>query len=494
LSAIGVSLVVYLLLAWWLAASASPDELTADYTLMIDRAAWGPLVLAGLLGATFSSALSSIVGAPRILQALAEHRILPGSSWLAVRSASGEPRNAMLFTGALVVGALMLRDLNAVAPLITMFFLITYAMINVVVLIEQSLRLVSFRPLLRIPRIVALLGTVGCIFAMLIVNLTFGLIAVTVVLLLHGYLVRKHLKAPYGDVRSGLFVAVAEWAAKKIEQLAGPRAKTWKANLLVPVEASSQARDHYQLLRDIARPKGFVRLLGLTGRRNYHELTGNLPQVAEHFEDDGIFATWTVVAAATFSDNVAAGMEALGGAFFRSNMLFLRLPQEEPRREEVLRLIRGARQNHLGVVLHGGASGDGDTAAGSAAIHVIVDKPDDGWRIGRDLGHSDLALLLAYKLKLNRRCALLISARLETDDEREEALSYLESAAELARIANAELTVIGRGEGEDTAQGVAVTISAITSETTLDEIVARVDAAAGECLLTMDSGYENALV
>ena len=67
MGAIGLSLVIYLLLAYWLAASATTEELISNYTVMIDKAYWGPPVLAGLLGATFSSALSSIVGAPRIL-------------------------------------------------------------------------------------------------------------------------------------------------------------------------------------------------------------------------------------------------------------------------------------------------------------------------------------------------------------------------------------------------------------------------------------------
>ena len=50
--AIGVSLVVYLLLAVWLARSATTEELVNNYTIMIDKAAWGPAVIAGLLGAT----------------------------------------------------------------------------------------------------------------------------------------------------------------------------------------------------------------------------------------------------------------------------------------------------------------------------------------------------------------------------------------------------------------------------------------------------------
>ncbi len=79
LLAIGVSFVIYMVLALWLAVVATPQELVDNYTIMIDRALWGPLVIAGLLGATFSSGLASLVGAPRILQALSVHDIVPVS-------------------------------------------------------------------------------------------------------------------------------------------------------------------------------------------------------------------------------------------------------------------------------------------------------------------------------------------------------------------------------------------------------------------------------
>lgn len=62
----------------------------------------------------------------------------------------------------------MLREVNAIAPLIAMIFLLTYATINLVVSVEQSLRLISFRPLIRVPHIIPLAGLVGCLFAMFI--------------------------------------------------------------------------------------------------------------------------------------------------------------------------------------------------------------------------------------------------------------------------------------------------------------------------------------
>ncbi len=97
---------------------------------------------------------------------------------MAKQTPKGEPRTAMIISGVIVVLALFLRDLNVIAPLITMFFLITYGMINLVVFIEQSLGLVSFRPLLRIPRILPLIGALGCLFAMFVIAPAFSLAAI----------------------------------------------------------------------------------------------------------------------------------------------------------------------------------------------------------------------------------------------------------------------------------------------------------------------------
>ncbi len=492
LSAIGLSLMVYLALALWLALSASEEGLLNNYSIMINKATWGPAVLAGLLGATFSSALSSLVGSPRILQALAEHKILPGSSWFAVRTSKGEPRNALLLTGAIVLVALMLRDLNAIAPLITMFFLITYATINGVVLIEQSLKLVSFRPLFRIPRFVSALGGAGCLFAMFIVNPTFAVVAMAVVIALHAYLIHKRIKAPFGDVRSGLFTALAEWGAKKVESMSGSREKTWKANLLVPVEDSRDVRKVYPLLKDIARPKGFVRLLGLTGERNVQELTENLPGLVADFEDHDVFSTWTVIAAATFSENLAAGLQALGGAFFRSSVIFLPFPREPDREEEIKHIVGNAKKYELGAMLF-----HGEKMAEKALkmVHLVIDRPKDGWNIGVDLGKSDLALLLAYKLKMNWHAKMLLTVLSTKSEEDQAARDFIEGVVELARIPNVQSRLVHETAGlrPDTDESF-ITILSMEKDMDFETLRKTTEIVGTPALFVMDSGLENALI
>jgi solute carrier family 12 sodium/potassium/chloride transporter 2 len=493
MSAILLSLVIYLGLAYWLAASASTEELVSIYTIMIERAAWGPLVLGGLLGATFSSALSSIVGAPRILQALGEHRILPEGEWFAKRSSRGEPRNAMLCTGAIVFGALMLRDINVIAPMITMFFLISYGMINVVVLIEQSLKLLSFRPLFKIPRLVPFIGTAGCLFAMFIINPAFSLIAVAVILVIHWTLIRRHLQAPFGDVRSGLFVAVAEWAARKTNDLAVSKQKTWTASLLLPVENPQELRKNFNLIADIAYPKGSIKILGLAGTSEDKALSSRLSYLAKSFQKRGIFSSWTIIDVGQFEENLVAGMEALGGAFFRPSVIFLSLPGSSERDESIKSIIKKASQNRIGVLLFADHPEAG--LGMRKTINLWIGDKSPNWELSMDLGNLDLALLIAYKLKINWKASLHLIAQVKDYNLAPAAETFLKYLAEAARIPNAEFhVVVGKMEDFVEYQPMAsLSIFALPSDPDLNFVRDMVKKTGTACLFTLDSGDESAL-
>ncbi|MGB3151508.1 MAG: amino acid permease, partial [Maribacter sp.] len=228
LSAVIITAFVYIGLSFVAGFLATPSELVGNYNVFIEKAFFSPIVLAGLLGATLSSALGSFVGAPRILLALGEKRILPKSRFLAKTNKKGEPFNAMLVTSVVVILGLSFRSLNTVAPLITMFFMITYAMVNVVALIEQSLALPSFRPTLKIPLIVPILGTFGSLTVMFIINAAVALTSLVLIVFFYFYLAKKRLKSEVGDSRSGLFTALAGWSTKKTNELSPTReVRSW---------------------------------------------------------------------------------------------------------------------------------------------------------------------------------------------------------------------------------------------------------------------------
>ncbi|MBP2030407.1 amino acid transporter [Methanohalophilus levihalophilus] len=493
MSAIVLSTIIYMALAYLLIRMATPEELVSNYNILLDRAAWTPIVVAGLLGATFSSALSSIVGAPRILQALGDHRILPKSIWFSTRTQSGEPRNSIIFTGMIVLVALMLRDLNAIAPLITMFFLLTYAMINVVVFMEQSLNLVSFRPLFRIPRAVSFLGATGCLFVMFTINSTFSLVAVVVVVSIHSFLLRQHLKAPFGDVRSGLFVALAEWAAKKVNELTVSRERAWRANILVPVEDPQDLRGMFNLIRDISYPKGFIKLLGLTGKVEKKELHARLPDITRSFQDEGVFSSWTIIDVPSFEDNLVAGMEALAGSFFRPNIIFLTLPSSKQREEDTRILIQKASQNGIGVVIYAPHPKSG--LGRHKSINLWIDDKSPDWEISMNLGNMDLAVLVGYKLKRKWQASMNLITTVADDSQKKKAEEYIMTLAELARLPNVNTYAL-EGSIEAIMHEIpqaALNIYNITAEPDFEFMRRMVELTGSSCLFTLDSGEESAL-
>ena len=493
LAAIGVSFLIYVLLAIWLARSATPEEMVTNYYVMMDKAFWPPAVLAGLLGATFSSALASMVGAGRILQAMGAHQVVPGSDWLSVLADDGEPRHAMIVTGALIFGSLLVRDLNAIAPLITMFFLVTYAMICAAVLIEQSLDLVSFRPRLRIPLWVSFLGLLGSLLAMFIINPTISFVSLVVTLGFYVILARRQLDAPFEDVRSGMFVALAEWAAKKVTELPTMQERAWKPNLLVPVEKASDLRGSFLTIQDLTHPQGSVKIVGLSPNGEPEVLDRQIDTLTHSFRDRGIFASATVIDAGGFADGMRAGMQALRGAFFRPNIVFLRMPESADREDDYDHIIREADREEVGTLLYAphprAALGQRQT------INVWIKDRSPDWRISMQIGNLDLALLTGYKLSENWNAQMRVVTAVSDPDEQEKALDFLEKLIDLGRFEGAEAVVGTTSFNEyiHEAPQADLNIFGLQPDPNFNTIRDLVDKTDSTCMFVRDSGRESAL-
>ena len=496
LLAIVAGMAIYIALAWWLAASAPPSELVGNYDFLLSGSRWNSAVLAGLLAATFSSALNSLVGASRILQAMGEHGIMPRNAWFAERTSTGIPRNAILVTGGAVAAALMLRDLNIIAPLITMFFLITYGMINIVILIEQNLQLVSFRPMLRIPRSVPVIGTIGCIFAMFVINPIFSLVALFFVALLYYFLMYRRLTGPvpYGDVRSSLFVALSEWAAKKSMALPRAQEKAWKPNLLIPLLGPAELRGMSEFVRDITYPSGSVRILGINIEDNRMHLESRLPALSGEFEEDGIYTKWTVIDTDTYADGVVSSIQALKDSFFPPNIVFLILP-EDPRWEDDLRqIIAKAAGNQLAVILYAPHRTAGLGRRRKINLWIAgqcLEQTD-----GLNLPNCDLAILTAYKLAINWEATIRIVAPVADPDRVAEVRKNLEKLVEQARIPARDIAVRSMTfqEALGAASPADLEIFSLPPDPDFDEIRGTIAKTRTSCLFCRDSEQESALI
>jgi amino acid transporter len=115
MAAIAVGLVVYIALAAFFAFTVSADQLSGNSRVLLDIAVFSPVVVAGIWGATISSAFGSILGAPRILQATADDGVVP--RWFAVgHGRDNEPRRALLLACLIAEAGILIGELNAIAP------------------------------------------------------------------------------------------------------------------------------------------------------------------------------------------------------------------------------------------------------------------------------------------------------------------------------------------------------------------------------------------
>ncbi len=402
LSAVLVTTVIYLSLIFVAAVIATPDELVENYTVFIDKALFPPIVLAGLLGATLSSALGSFIGAPRILLALGEKSILPRGNFLAKTNRRGEPVNAMLITAVIVLFGLSLRNLNTIAPLITMFFMITYGMVNAVALVEQSLGLPSFRPSLKIPKIVPVIGAMGSITVMFIINAFFALVSIILILLFYAYLVKKHIKSEVGDSRSGLFTALAEWATKKTTELSPKREiRSWRPDLLIPVTAPRDMRSSYKLVESIVFPKGSIKLLAMPDQDigEHDRLVSFLPTVVKRFKEIDIPSSFSIVYSNDFISTVKISMQSLNAAFFKPNALFVALDSNPERNEVYKEIIGEITKYNFGIILYVPFATIGLALEKNINLWLI-DFPKT-WNIKFDIANNDLSILVAILIRRN---------------------------------------------------------------------------------------------
>ncbi len=178
-----IGMVIYVFIAYKLTISASPYDLVNDQLVMSKIAVWGWWIIPfGLACATISSALGSMMVAPRTLQALAGDRIFPApkvNRTLAKgKPETNEPYNATIVTSIIAVVFVLIGDVNVVAQIISMFFMITYGSICLISFLQHFAADPSYRPSFKSKWYISLIGAVLCIYLMFSMNAQYAMIAV----------------------------------------------------------------------------------------------------------------------------------------------------------------------------------------------------------------------------------------------------------------------------------------------------------------------------
>ncbi|MFB6212397.1 MAG: amino acid permease [Candidatus Magasanikbacteria bacterium] len=388
-------------MVFWLEFSASNYQLLENSMIMADLSIFRPIVILGILAATFSSALTTLTAAPRVLQAMGNNSILPFSDFFAQTSKRGEPKNATFFTTAILAIALPFSSLNSIAPLLTMFFLLTYSMINITVFLEQTLGFVSFRPKFRVPKFVAFYGALGSLIFMFYVDVLAGLVALGFLLAIYTFLVRKKLPEQPGFVRSGLLRAVSEWAIQKVISLDESQKHIWRPHLLFPIKHDEQKLEqNFPIVKSITYPQGSLTALGVhlndEEKPNREEVQlETTKSLVSQLKKDGIFTSYTEIHAENYINGIGIALEAMKGQFLHPNILFFpEIPNEQKKLEKI---IKFTQEGESGLVFFDKDENVGFGSRQNLNVWMPEEIPED---IYAERGYN-LSLLVAYRLQRN---------------------------------------------------------------------------------------------
>jgi amino acid transporter len=244
---VGLSIFVYFIVAIIFAAGAAGNVLRSDYGVMKRMAYADILISAGVIAATLSSGMASFLGAPRILQSMATDRVFPFLLPFAKGAGpSGNPRRGVLLSLAIAFATIGLGQLNVIAPIVSMFFLISYGLLNYATFYEARAASPSFRPSFRWYDFrLSLLGWLICLGAILAVDITAGALAMAVMFAIYQYVKRTAGPARWADSsRSYHLQRVREHLLATAAEPEHPR--DWRPQILA---FSNHSQRRKQLLR-----------------------------------------------------------------------------------------------------------------------------------------------------------------------------------------------------------------------------------------------------
>jgi hypothetical protein len=284
-----------------------------------------------------------MLGAPRTLEALAADRLIPRLFTWRPRAGRG-PSLAHLFSAGLALAAVLLGDLNAVAPVLTMFFLTTYGMINLVAGLEDLGGSPSFRPTIKVWWGVSLAGAIGCFWVMSLINIWAAVVAVVVETGLYVLLRRRSLSASWGDMRYGTMMSLVRGILLRIRHLpVAPR--NWRPHILVFAGELDRRLDLVRFAAWLNQDRGLLSVCRL--------LVGDIQEVGPQIEDEaqrmqerldveGLTAFSEVHAVRGFESGCLAVAQAHGIAGLVSNCVMFGWSGKPERVQSILRIMRGA--------------------------------------------------------------------------------------------------------------------------------------------------------
>ena len=347
-SAVGLSIFIYFSAAIVFAASLPAEMLMRDYESMRQVATVNFLITAGVIAATLSSAMASFLGAPRILQSLSADRIFPFLMPFAKgHGLDHNPRRGVLLSTGIAFATIGLGNLNVIAPVVSMFFLISYGLLNYATFFEARAGSPSFRPRFRWYDLrLSLAGAIGCLVVMLAINLTAGVVAMAILFGIYQYLARTSGPARWADSRRSYHLQrIRENLLAAAEEPEHPR--DWRPQLLLFSDDAHRRQRLLQFAEWLEGDTGFatlVRILEGEGAKMLKLREEADKELRKDIAESASEAFPLVIAAPSLIQGIHTLVQAYGIGPLKVNTILLNWFEHEPTKNLGIREILYGRR------------------------------------------------------------------------------------------------------------------------------------------------------
>ena len=399
LGTIGATLagmVVYALVAIKLAQSATPEALAADQFIMAQIALWGPAIYIGLGAAALSSALGSILVAPRTLQALARDNVLPvpklnrllEKGW----GKAQEPIYATFVSSAIAIVFVVLGDVDFIAHILSMFFMVTYGALCSVSFLEYFAGNPSYRPTFHSRWYLSLLGAVMCGLMMIQMNVLYALVAISLMVVTYFGLRRtRRGERDLTAIFQGTMFQLTRRLQISLQKNRVVKSEGgWRPSIVAMTRFGERRLGHFDLLRWISHRHGFGHFIQFfQGEYSFTKEIEARMQVGKLIERTeisgaGIFVDSLICP--SFQTALAQTLQMHGISGLPNNCVLLEFDKEHP--EEIKETVQGAQ------------------LAAESMFNVLILRSTDYrfgyhssihlWVTEENLVNAPLMLLLAY--------------------------------------------------------------------------------------------------
>ena len=364
LLAIGFTAAVYVTQVVLMAGFTDQAALKADpFGALKSMSVFAPLIIAGVFAATLSSALGSFLGAPRILQAMGMDRLLKPLVYFGKgHGPSSEPRRATVLSLIIALCVVWAGGLDAVAKVISMFFLIAYGMINLSAFVEGRGGNPSFRPRFKLfgwPA--ALTGSIGCVIAMVKIDETYAIVAMVIAAAIY-FSLKGRTGGSFGDAKRGYIFARTRDNLLTLEGMTADP-KNWRPVLAVLTEDAERDRQLITCGAWLESERGLLSVLEVVcapeedatsrHRMRYERMLA----LKQYLSSQGIVAFADTVVVPSTHGRLDTVLQAYSIGSLRPNTVMLSVPppSQVERRERVADQLLTLASFGLNIVVYKGA-------------------------------------------------------------------------------------------------------------------------------------------